>query len=61
VAAREFDRLATSEEIEENKTALLDDERFFGICEHCHERKPLGWMSGAFCHGCNHSVFGAVY
>jgi hypothetical protein len=48
--------------IEEDIMKLLVDQRFFGVCEECHDRKPSGRMHGTtLCQSCASQNHGVVY
>lgn len=45
------------------KQALLDNKRYFMVCNECGERNPIGWMciEDGYCQGCAEKNHGVVF
>ena len=53
---------SSAEEIGAARRLLLEDPRFFGVCQMCRERQPEGWMdSERVCQSCAEGRLGVVY
>ncbi|MEZ4647516.1 MAG: hypothetical protein R3E97_01805 [Candidatus Eisenbacteria bacterium] len=39
-------------QVEKAVSRLVTNRKYFRACVECHERNPVGWMSGDSCHGC---------
>lgn len=53
---------ASATDVDEAISTLLQDPKFFCLCEECSERKPVGWMHDErICQGCASRNHGVVY
>ncbi len=53
---------ATAEKIAAARRGLLEQLRFFRVCQRCHERNPAGWMHDlCICQTCAERHLGIVY
>lgn len=62
---REVKRVPKSlseERIEIERMRLLQDQKYFRVCQECFNRNPVGWMhSDAVCQGCAQENHGVIY
>lgn len=62
VAAHRLGRAATASEVQAAIHSVLNDARWFKICQTCGERNPNGWMlDDDLCHGCAERTLGVVF
>ena len=62
ITARTITGSLTDSEVQDSVRALLADRSFFGKCEECGERNPMGWMHNpSLCQGCAEGNHGVVY
>jgi hypothetical protein len=53
---------ASEAEIEKATAGILEDHRYFRVCDECGERKPVGWMlNESICQECAQASHGVVY
>ena len=60
--ARTLPAIPSESEIENAVARILEDDRYFQVCNECGERKPLGWMHDeSICQGCAEANHGVVH
>ena len=49
-------------DVEKATARILEDHRYFRVCDECGERKPVGWMlNEGICQECAQANHGVVY
>ncbi|MEA5421034.1 hypothetical protein VB712_17550 [Spirulina sp. CCNP1310] len=53
---------SSAEEIDGQILAILEDKRYFQVCQDCQQRKLRGWMhDNQICQGCAELNYGIIY
>ncbi len=62
VIAKSLPDTASEVEIGKATAGILEDPRYFRVCDECGERKPFGWMlDQSICQECAQTNHGVVY
>jgi hypothetical protein len=62
VTGLELSATATEAEVNAASANVLDDVRYFRVCQECEQRNSVGWMDDdRICQGCAASNHGVVY